>query len=176
MDAASESLWHVSDDGNIALFCPRVPPERAQGVKAPVVWAVNTSRLPNYLVPRGCPRVTFYRMSSTTLDDATQFSAPVTGQVIVIEEEWLTRLPSSNLWLYELPKKKFRCLDENAGYFVSEHAVEPLSKRLVTNLSVELSTRNAVVRTARHLHTLAGEIAASTLGFSIIRLHNARAT
>ena len=175
MSASPESLWHVSDDGNIALFRPRIPSKQVPGVNMPVVRAVNTIRLPNYFLPRDCPRVTFFRTSNTTVEDATLFSAPPSGQVIVIENEWLARLLSSNLWLYELPKKHFRCLDENAGYFVSECTVEPISQRRLTNLKIELAARNAVVRTCGQVRIFAGQIAASTLGFSIIRLHNASA-
>ena len=175
MSASPESLWHVSDDGNIALFRPRIPSKQVPGVNMPVVWAVNTMRLPNYLLLRDCPRITFYRTSNTTIEDAMLFSAPPSGQVVVIENEWLARLLLSNLWLYELPKKHFRCLDENAGYFVSECPVEPISKRRLTGLKIELAARNAAVRTCDELRIFAGQVAASTLGFSIIRLHKASA-
>jgi hypothetical protein len=52
----AERLFHVSEQANIGRFDPR-PSEFAS---VPVVWAIDDARLRNYLVPRDCPRVTFY--------------------------------------------------------------------------------------------------------------------
>jgi hypothetical protein len=120
--------------------------------------------------------VTFYRASNTLPSDAERFNAPITGQVVVVEETWLERIQTSEVWLYELPNQGFRCLDENAGYFLCQSEVQPVSKTRLTNLPREIASRGAQLRTTATLRSLAAEIAGSTLGFSIIRLHNASAT
>ena len=52
-------LFHISEESDIARFEPR-----ASGYPIPpghlVVWAIDESRLCNYLLPRECPRVTYY--------------------------------------------------------------------------------------------------------------------
>jgi hypothetical protein len=57
-------LFHVSEEPGIHTFEPRPAPRRSN-VKGDVVWAVDELRLPNYLLPRACPRVT-YRLLPTT--------------------------------------------------------------------------------------------------------------
>ena len=47
-------LFHVSEEFGIDRFEPR-PSEYVSGF---VVWAIDTDRLRNYLLPRECPRVT----------------------------------------------------------------------------------------------------------------------
>jgi hypothetical protein len=49
-------LFHVSEDSGIERFEPR--PSRY--ADEPVVWAIDADRLRNYLLPRQCPRVTYY--------------------------------------------------------------------------------------------------------------------
>ena len=50
-------LFHVSEDPAIEDFHPR--PSSVAPEVGPIVWAVAESHLPNYLLPRDCPRVTF---------------------------------------------------------------------------------------------------------------------
>ena len=52
-------LFHVSERPGIARFEPRLPPTANAAVRTPVVWVVDEAHLPNYLVPRECPRVAF---------------------------------------------------------------------------------------------------------------------
>jgi hypothetical protein len=113
-------LFHVSEEGGIEVFEPRAPKE---GVD-PVVWAIDEMRLRNYLVPRDCPRVTFYAGAETTEADAQRFLGSSTA-VVAIEESWSERLGSCRLYCYHLPSETFECADECAGYFVSRVAVVP---------------------------------------------------
>ena len=55
---------------------------------APVVWAIDADRLRNYLVPRECPRVTYYAGRETTAADVERFlgSSPA---VVAVESGWL---------------------------------------------------------------------------------------
>lgn len=53
------SLYHASERPSIVRFEPR--PVRAEsGLTEEVVWAIDDEHLQNYLLPRECPRVTFY--------------------------------------------------------------------------------------------------------------------
>jgi hypothetical protein len=55
-------LIHVSEESDIELFEPR----RSEYMDEPVVWAIDATRLCNYLVPRDCPRVTYYAGRTTS--------------------------------------------------------------------------------------------------------------
>src|SRR5262245_31758539 len=107
-------LFHVSERSGIERFEPR--PSYYTG--APVVWAIDADRLRNYLVPRDCPRVTYYAGPATTVADVERFlgSSPA---VVAVESGWWDRLRSCRLYCYHLPPESFECIDDCAGYFVS---------------------------------------------------------
>ena len=54
--SSKQMLFHISEESDIARFEPRAS-EYATGL---VVWAIDETRLCNYLLPRECPRVTYY--------------------------------------------------------------------------------------------------------------------
>jgi len=54
-------LFHVSEENNIAEFIPRVPDRENFDKSIGLVWAIDEARLPNFLTPRNCPRVAYYR-------------------------------------------------------------------------------------------------------------------
>jgi hypothetical protein len=56
-------LFHVSEEPGIERFAPR--PSR--NTDEPAVWGIDAARLRTYLVPRDCPRVTYYAGRGTTL-------------------------------------------------------------------------------------------------------------
>ena len=76
-------LYHVSEEAGITRFEPRP----AVNLDYPVVWAVHEDRLRNYLLPRDCPRVTFFAGPETTPQDIERFlgSSPA---VVAIESLW----------------------------------------------------------------------------------------
>src|SRR5262245_7309564 len=113
-------LFHVSEESGIERFEPR-PSSYAD---APVVWAVDADRPHNSLLPRDCPRVTYYAGRETTAADKNRFlgSSPA---VVAVESVWLQRLRSCRLYCYHLAPETFTCFDECAGYFVSREAVAP---------------------------------------------------
>lgn len=167
-------LWHVSEESDIALFEPRVPPSCNAGVAAPVVWAVADSHLVNYLFPRDCPRVSVRRNATSAQTDVERFLGPgLCPVVLFIEAAWLTRAEDSALWLYSLPPDSFESTDTNAGYFVSSRSVSPVAVRRIESPLAELAARGAELRVVPRLRPLADEVAASSLCFSIIRLRNA---
>lgn len=172
--AKAESLFHVSERGDIDRFEPRPPPSTSGGVGEPVVWAVGASRLYNYLVPRDCPRLSFHAGPDTSEEDRGLWldSAGV-GAGVVIETAWWPRLVSERLFLYTLPAGPFRLADAGAAYHVAPTAVEPMAVRPLGDLPAALAEQGAELRVVRSLWPLHDAILRSSLGYSFIRLHRA---
>jgi hypothetical protein len=161
-------LFHVSENGAIERFAPR--PHESGGDS--VVWAIDEQRLRNYLVPRECPRVTFYAGPETTAADKEHFLGD-SPAVVAVEYDWYDRLRSCILYCYNLPSGTFQCIDEGAGYFVSRDAVTPLRVDVVNDAVEALSRRNAELRLLPTLWPLRDAVVASSLQFSLIRMRNA---
>ena len=161
-------LFHVSEEPGILRFTPRA----SESVSEPVVWAVDGERLRNYLVPRDCPRVTYYAGPDTTDADVARFLGLSTA-VIAVERGWLGRLQSCRLCCYHLPPETFECLDECAGYFISRASVAPMFEEIVENLVSELAKRGVELRVVANLWPLRDAVVASTLRYSMIRMRNA---
>lgn len=169
-------LFHVSDRPDIAIFEPRPNyPGHPLNLPLPVVWAIAEPLLHNYLLPRDCPRVTFYaRPDSDPADVARLLGQTAARYVVAIESGWLDAMRSTTLYLYKLPAGGFECVDAGAGYWVSPSAVAPLSVRRVDDLPGELTRRNVELRLTPSLWPLHDAVVASTLQFSCIRMRNAR--
>jgi hypothetical protein len=161
-------LFHVSEESGIERFVPRVP----EGGGTPVVWAIDAGRLRNYLLPRECPRVTYYAGRETTPDDVEQFLG-TSPAVIAVESTWLQRLRSCRLYCYHLLPETFRCVDECAGYFVSRVPVVPARVEVVDDSIAELLKRGVELRFVPSLWPLRDAVVASSLQFSLIRMRNA---
>lgn len=161
-------LFHVSEESGIEKFEPRGSIYTAEHV----VWAISEARLHNYLVPRDCPRVTFYAGSETSAADVERFlgSSPA---VVAIESAWFQRLRSCRLSCYHLPPDTFECLDECAGYFISRVPVVPARVEMIDDPIAELIKRNVELRLVPDLWPLRDEVVKSSLQFSIIRMRNA---
>lgn len=159
-------LFHVSEEADIERFEPR-----AQGTQHPLVWAIAETHLANYLLPRDCPRVTFHKRTNTTEVDRRLLADA--DHVVAIESKWLERATSTMLFLYELPPKQFYLSDAIAGYYVSESTTKPVAVTQVARPLVRLSTLGAQLRHLPCLWELREQVAASTLGVSIIRFRNA---
>jgi uncharacterized protein DUF6886 len=161
-------LFHVSEQPGIERFEPRP----SQYASDPVVWAISEERLHNYLVPRDCPRVTYYAGNETSASDIERFLGS-SRTVVAIESGWVQRLRSCRLYCYHLPSETFVCLDECAGYFVSRVAVVPARVEVINDPIVELLKREVEVRFVPDLWPLRDAVVASTLQFSVIRMRNA---
>jgi hypothetical protein len=161
-------LFHVSEESDIKRFEPRPSPYADE----PVVWAIDADRLRNYLLPRECPRVTYYAGRQTTAADVERFlgSSPA---VIAVESTWLERLQSCRLYCYHLPPETFECFDECAGYFVSRRPVVPTQVQVVDDLLAALLGRGVELRFVPNLWPLRDAVVSSTLQFSLIRMRNA---
>jgi hypothetical protein len=160
-------LFHVSEESGIGRFEPR-PSQYAGGL---VVWAINADRLHNYLLPRECPRVTYYAGRETTSADAERFLGSIPA-VVAVESVWLQRLRSCRLYCYHQPPETFECIDECAGYFVSRGAVVPARVEVFDDLIAELVKRGVELGFVPNLWPLRDAVVASSLRYSLIRMGN----
>jgi hypothetical protein len=163
-------LFHVSEDGRIDCFEPRL----SELVAQPVVWAIDDAHLRNYLMPRECPRVTYYAGPRTSAADAERFLGS-SAAVVAIEADWLDRLRSCRLFCYHLPPESFACLDKCAGYFVSRVPVVPVHVEVIDDALAALTNRGVDLRIVPNLWPLRDAVVGSTLQFSVIRMRNAQA-
>ena len=63
----------------------------------------------NYLLPRNCPRVTFYALPDSDPADAERLLGPgAPPAVVAIEAAWFARARSVTLYRYRLPPEGFR--------------------------------------------------------------------
>ena len=169
-----ETLFHVSEESGIELFEPRIPPSPDSGMNEPCVFAIADRLLHNYLLPRDCPRVTFYAGPKSSEGDVRRFMGSGGRRfVVAVESRWLARIRDCRLYCYRMPGETFRCIDETAGYYVSRVAVTPSSIWVIEDLLGELARRDVEVRVMDSIRALRDEVAASTLRFSMIRMRNA---
>lgn len=161
-------LFHLSEESGIARFEPRPGPSG----EVPVVWAIHASRLQNYLLPRDCPRVTYYAGPQTLPVDVERHLGP-SSCVVAFEHAWLDRVRACRLYCYRLPAARFTCVDECAGYYVSREPVVPESVQIIDDLLGALRDRGVEIRILPSLWALRDTVVASTLAFSVIRMRNA---
>jgi hypothetical protein len=172
---AAERLFHVSDQASITLFEPRpIYPGHPQNLGRPVVWAIEERLLHNYLLPRDCPRVTFYALpESDPADVARLLGVTAARHVVAIESRWLNAVRQATHYLYEFSRDGFSVIDAGAGYYVCEAAVAPVGVRRIDDLLGELAQRDVELRITPSLWPLRDAVLASTLQFSFIRMRNA---
>ncbi len=167
-------LFHISDDPNIGRFVPRPAPDPATGLAGSMVWAIDYDHLPNYLLPRDCPRVTFYALPNSNPADVDRLLAGTSARrVVAIEAGWFGRVLTETIFLYELPADTFAVLDKGAGYYISREPVVPLSVRKIDDVVNELTQHDIELRIMPSLWKLRDAVVASTLQFSLIRMRNA---
>ena len=167
-------IFHVSEQENIEIFKPRPSPSKFENIHGDVVFGISDKLLHNYLLPRDCPRVTFYASGKTSAADKEKFLPASAEYVIAIVARWLPIIQKTTLFCYEFEATTFSLVDECADYYVSYEEVRPTRVRRINDLLGELTRRNNIeLRITPELHTLAVKIAASSLNFSIIRMRNA---
>lgn len=166
-------LFHVSDDPAIARFDPRPSPSTDAGVIGTAVWALAEPFLPNYLLPRDCPRICFRAGPQTTPEDRARFLGAA-SLVVAFEADWLDRVRSARLALYEMPPDTFVDAHQEAGYWISRESVTPLSMTIVNDALGALVAAGAEVRVVQDFWPLSDAVAGSSLRFSIIRKRNAK--
>lgn len=167
-------LFHISEEAGISLFEPRPSPSHFAGINGDVVFAITDSLLHNYLLPRDCPRVTYYLNPETTAADKEKFMGESNADhIITVESGWYQRINETTLYCYEFPADTFTLIDECAGYYISYQQVVPLSVNPVDDILAELLNRNIELRFTPSLIRLADAVSRSSLSFSLIRMRNA---
>jgi len=161
------TLFHVSETAGIRRFEPR-----ASEAYGDVVWAIGERLLQNYLLPRDCPRVTFYADFDSTDEDVARFLGDA-EHVVAVERAWLERIYSTALFLYEFDPASFEEVDEIAAYYVSRSPVVPIHESSERYLVSAIESHGSEFRTLPSLWELHDAVAASTLAFSMIRMRNA---
>ena len=170
---AAPRLFHVSEDPGIARFEPRPPPSPDSGVTGLAVWAVAESHLPNYLLPRECPRICFQAGPQTTEEDHALFMLGA-ERVVAFEAAWLERVRGAHLALYDLPAAGFAEVLLEAGYWISREPVAPTGVRVVEDVIAALAASKTEVRVLQDFWPLRDAVIRSSLQFSIIRTRNAQ--
>lgn len=162
-------LFHVSEQPGIERFEPRW----SEIVGQEVVWAIDAEHLRNYLLPRECPRVTYYAGPQTNSADIERFLG-TSKAVVAIESGWFERIRSCRLFCYHLSPDSFECIDECAGYFVSKLPVMTVGVEVIDDAIQQLLTGGVELRFVPSLWPMRNAVVASTLQFSIIRMRNAQ--
>jgi hypothetical protein len=161
----------VSEDASIERFEPHVSVTAESD--EPRVWAIDTRHLPMYWFPRDCPRGTFWAAQQTTQQDADCLLAGAT-RVHALEGGWLDRMRSAHVVAYRLPDETFAPDPEVGGYWLSREPVAPLEVVQLGDLLARHAEAGIELRIVESLWLLWDLVAASTLEFSGMRLHNAR--
>ncbi len=168
-------LFHISEESDIKIFHPRIPARDDLDKNAALVWAIDEKRLVNYLVPRDCPRVTYYTSQNTSDEDkGIFFSSPATNHRIILEKDWFKKILDTTLYIYEFNIADFELQDEIAGYYVAKTTQIPTAKYTVTDIMGELLKRNVEVRFVDNLWHMAARVQKSTLNWSLIKMGNAK--
>jgi hypothetical protein len=161
------TLFHVSETPDIARFDPRPDNHGAH-----VVWAIDISHLPNYLLPRDCPRVCLRR---TRVVHSEHEERRLCGQdhAIYVETTWRDRIRDVELFCYAFDAHSFQCVDANAGYFQTRVSVVPRSIERIRNVEARIAAHSVALRDVESLLPVQDFAVRSSLEFSCIRMHNA---
>ena len=175
MRPAHGQVVHFSEDPTITRFEPRAAPSAQSGEA--YVWAVDAACAPAYWFPRDCPRAMAWVGPSTTGSDRDRIVGAGCGErVHAIEYGWLAAMQRVALFAYRLPAAPFAPIGEPEPYaMVATVPVEPLGPpEPVGDLLRCHAEAGIQLRLMESLWAFWDEVVASTLGFSGIRMRNAR--
>lgn len=168
-------VLHFSEDPTITRFVPHVAATTQQPER--YVWAVNAERSPDYWFPRQCPRAMAWVTPSTTEADRERIIGPGGGErVHAVEYSWLDALRTAKLFAYRLPAAPFRPIGTPVSHAqVATEPVEPLGPAEEVGDLFSLHEEAGIqLRVLPNLWPFWDAVITSTLGFSGIRLRNAR--
>ncbi len=167
-------LFHVSEEPDIRRFEPRLPARKDLDPTVGLVWAIDEARLPNFLTPRDCPRVTYHVGERTTDADRQRFfTSSACSHAVVIENRWFSVMRQTTLYVYEFSPQDFELQDSVAGYYVAKTTQLPIGVHVFKDLFEELFRRNVELRVTDNLWDIADAVKASTLNWSLCRMANA---
>ena len=168
-------LYHVSDKPGIKRFDPRPAPSKSAKQEGLMVWAIDYEHLHNYLLPRDCPRVTFYAAEDSDPKDVEKLMRGTCAKhVVAVEAGWLPEIQKHCIYRYEFDPKGFTCVDKVAGYYISREPVVPVAETKIDDVLSALLEHDVELRVMPSLWKLREAVIHSTLGYSIIRMHKAK--
>lgn len=100
-------LFHVSEESDIHMYTPRIPERNDLKKSVGIVWAIDEKRLPNFITPRDCPRITYYAGDRTSVSDKEIYLTSDVQHVVIIESKWFEIMKNTHLHLYEFNPKNF---------------------------------------------------------------------
>lgn len=174
MRPAAGELLHFSEDPTIEHFVPHVA---ATTVHAkPLVWAVDAAHSPAYWFPRQCPRALAWLTATSADADRERILSPGRTRVHAVEYGWLEAMRTVELFAYRLPAGSFRPVGEDDPHaFVAITPVDPLGPaERVDDLFALHEAAGIELRVLDNLWAFWDDVVGSSLGFSGIRLRNAR--
>lgn len=165
-------LYHFSEDPNIEVFKPHVPPTNPG--QPPSVWAIDADHAPLYWFPRDCPRVTAWIRGDDDPEVFAQRFGTDAQRIQAVELDWLTRIRTAELYRYEFDAAAFEPWAEAAGQWVSSTSVTPLSVARVGDLLQRHADSGIELRFVDNLWHLADLAVDNRWGFSLVRMRNAQ--
>lgn len=168
-------VLHFSEDPTITRFVPHVA-ATAQQPDA-YVWAVDYDRAPDYWFPRQCPRAMAWLLPTTSRTDRERIVGAGCGErVHAIEYGWLEAMRTVRLFAYRLPADRFRPFGAPQSHaLVAVEPVAPLGPpEPVGDLLRCHAEAGIQLRVLDNLWPFWDAVVKSTVGFSGIRLRNAR--
>jgi len=165
-------VLHFSEDPTITLFRPHVA-ATAQQPQA-YVWAVDAARSPDYWFPRQCPRAMAWITPRTTTADRAHIGGG--DRVHAIEYGWLDALRTVTLFAYRLPADRFAPFGTPVpNAYVCAEPVAPLGPAEPVGDLLKLHAAAGIqLRVLDNLWPFWDAVRSSSLGFSAIRMRNAR--
>ncbi len=144
----------VSETPDIRCFIQGSLPVRP-GSTVGLVWAIEASRLSNFLTPRNCPRIGYHVTAQTTQSDRLRyFTDPAATHGLVIESRWFEAMTRTVLYLYTFDPAGFELQDAAAGYYVAREPQTPTGQIPIVNIFSALFACGAelhVVQTLWHI-------------------------
>src|SRR5262249_22778840 len=126
-NAAMQTLLHFSEDPNITLFRPHIPPTANPEDRKPMVWAVDDEHAPGFWFPRQSPRACGWSNGKAQSDvGRSLLGRGAHDRMHAVETVWLERLRAYQMYVYRFDAAPFRLYNRDAGYFAAEETVAPL--------------------------------------------------
>lgn len=166
-------VLHFSEDPAITEFVPHLAATARQ--PGEYVWAVDAGRSPDYWFPRQCPRAMAWTVPGSSAADRDRIIGPGCGErVHAIEYGWLERMRTVELYAYRFDAGPFQSFGDSA--VVAVEPVVPLGPaERVGDLFALHEEAGIALRVLPNLWPFWDEVTTSSLGWSGIRLRNARA-
>lgn len=171
-------VLHFSEDPAITRFVPHLAATAQQ--PGEYVWAVDSSRSPDYWFPRQCPRAMAWTGPDSTETDRDLIIGPGCGtRVHAVEYGWLERMRTVELYAYRFDATPFRPFgEEGYGRGVAMVATEPVvplgPAEPVGDLFGLHEKAGIALRVLPDLWPFWDAVTVSSLEWSGIRLRNAR--